>query len=338
MASWIARRAPGAAKNAEHDVVNAEAGLIGRFFSSLGAVRADVVLGVGDDAALLQVPPGQQLVLTTDALVEGVHFLPGADPRALGHRALVVNLSDLAAMGATPAWALLSLNLPQADPHWLAQFTAGFDGLARQHGMALVGGNLSGGPLSITVLAAGLVEPGTALHRGTARAGDLLCVSGAVGDAAAGLALLQQRLTASQAAPLIARFETPTPRVALGRALRSIASACIDVSDGLWADAARLAAASGLGARLELQRLPISAALAAAAGADAWRYALGGGEDYELLFALPPQAQEQLSALTAVAQCPLTVIGELQAEPGLRLQGPDGVMQFSHSGFDHFAN
>jgi len=192
--------------------MNIEAGLIERFFGRLGAARTDVSLGVGDDAALLEVPAGQQLVLTTDALVEGVHFLPGADPRSLGHRALAVNLSDVAAMGATPAWALLSLNLPVIEESWLAQFAAGFDALARQHEVALVGGNMSRGPLSITVQAAGLVARGTALQRSTARAGDLLCVSGTVGDAAAGRTL--------QSAELRQRFEFPTPRIALGAALR----------------------------------------------------------------------------------------------------------------------
>ncbi len=310
--------------------MNIEAGLIERFFGRLGAARTDVSLGVGDDAALLEVPAGQQLVLTTDALVEGVHFLPGADPRSLGHRALAVNLSDVAAMGATPAWALLSLNLPVIEESWLAQFAAGFDALARQHEVALVGGNMSRGPLSITVQAAGLVARGTALQRSTARAGDLLCVSGTVGDAAAGRTL--------QSAELRQRFEFPTPRIALGAALRGVASACIDVSDGLWADAGRLAAASGLGARLAVEQLPISTALAAAAGDRAWRHALSGGEDYELLFALPQAARARLPELAAVAQCALSVIGELQAQPGLQLLEHGNVMQFSHSGFDHFGN
>lgn len=307
-----------------------EAELIERIFARLGARRGDVPLGIGDDAALLEVPAGQQLVLTTDSLVEGVHFLAGADPRSLGHRALAVNLSDLAAMGATPAWALLSLNLPEIDEGWLAQFAAGFDALARRHQVALVGGNLSRGPRSITVQAAGFVSQGAALLRSTARAGDLLCVSGSVGDAAAGRTL--------QSAELRGRFEFPVPRVALGLALRNIATGCIDVSDGLWADAGRLAEASGVGAVIELEQLPISAALTAAAGSDALRYVLGGGEDYELLFSVAPAAHSQLPALAEAAQCAVTVIGSMQAQPGLLLTRGGNVMPFSHAGFDHFGN
>ena len=233
----------------------AEADLIQRFFLGLGAERADVRLGIGDDAALLHVPPGEDLVLTTDALVEGVHFLPGAPAHSLGHRALAVNLSDIAAMGATPSWALLSLNLPQAEAAWLAAFAAGFDALARAHGVALVGGNVSRGALSITVQLAGTVPEGQALRRDGGRPGHSLYVSGSVGDAAAGLKVLRGELSVGAGAAdyLRRRFEYPQPRSRLGVELRGLASACIDVSDGLYVDARRLLSASGCGGVIELR-------------------------------------------------------------------------------------
>ncbi len=253
-----------------------ETELIERFFRGLGAQREDVVLGIGDDAALLRVPAGAELVLTTDALVEGVHFLPGAAADSLGHRALAVNLSDIAAMGASACWALLSLNLPLADESWLAAFARGFGALARQHAVALVGGNVSRGPLSITVQLAGVVPAGQALRRDGARPGHALYVSGTVGDAAAGLKVVRGELPAPAAAAdfLRQRFEYPQPRLALGAALRGLASACIDVSDGLYVDAQRLLRASGCGARIELEALPLSPALRQSAGDAAWQQAL----------------------------------------------------------------
>ena len=322
-----------------------EAELIARHFQSLGAARADVLLGIGDDAALLRPQPGCELVQTTDVLIEGVHFLPGSPPRSLGHRALAVNLSDLAAMGATPAWALLSLTLPAADDQWLAEFAAGFGALARAHQVALVGGNLSRGPLGITVLMSGQVGAGTALRRSTARPGDELWISGTLGDAAAGLALL--RTAAQGTAPpghavdaddayLRRRFEYPTPRLALGAALRGVASACIDLSDGLLADLPRLAEASGCRAELDVARLPLSTPLQARCGAAAWERALVGGEDYELCFAAPPVQQATLRALAARLAVPLACCGRLQAGAGMTwLRGAD-VIQFSQSAFDHF--
>src|SRR6202167_3690833 len=217
------------------DVAASESQVIERFFRDLGARRDDTVLGIGDDAALLRVPEGCELALTTDALIEGVHFLPGAAARALGHRSLAVNLSDIAAMGASPSWALLSLNLPAAEDTWLREFAAGFGALARSHDVALVGGNLSRGALSITVELAGLVPAGQALRRDAARPRDELYLSGSVGGAGRGPKFLQGegRATPPEAAYLQRRFDYPTPRVALGAALRGIASACIDVSDGV---------------------------------------------------------------------------------------------------------
>jgi thiamine-monophosphate kinase len=314
-----------------------EQAIIERFFRHLGAVRTDVVLGIGDDAALLRAKPGCELVQTTDALVEHVHFLPGGSPRSLGHRALAVNLSDIAAMGATPAWALLALTLPEIDETWLGEFAAGFGTLARAHEVALVGGNLSQGPLTMTVLLTGQVAAGTALRRSGARPGDGIWVSGTLGDAAFGRRERDSGGAGAHADWLRARYEYPTPRIALGEAVRGIASACIDLSDGLLADLPRLAGSSECGALLELEQLPISAALAARAGESAWQLALAGGEDYELCLTARPERAAELEAVAACLAVPLRRCGELRAAPGLNLQRAGAVIQFSQLPFDHFA-
>ena len=226
-----------------------ESELIARFFRSCSAQRRDVALGIGDDAAVLECPAGTQLVATTDTLVAGRHFPDGTPAAAIGHRALAVNLSDLAAMGARPAWALLALTLPAADEHWLTEFAAGFGALARAHDVTLAGGDTTRGPLCITVQLLGHVPQRRALTRAGGRPGDLVFVSGTPGDAAAGLAVVQGRLAAppDSGQYLRERFLLPTPRVALGERLRGYARACIDVSDGLLGDAGKLAAASGAG-------------------------------------------------------------------------------------------
>jgi thiamine-monophosphate kinase len=323
-----------------------ESELIERYFRGSGAERDDVVLGIGDDAALLRVPAATELVLTTDALIEGRHFLKGAPAQSLGHRALAVNLSDIAAMGAAPSWALLSLNLPSTDDAWLRGFADAFSTLAREQRVALVGGNLTRGPLSITVQLAGLVPAGQALRRDGARAGDVLYVSGTPGDAAQGLihqGLIHQGLTPGQsacggddAACLQRRLEFPTARVALGQALRGLATACIDVSDGLYADAQRLLQASSCGADIDVDCLPLSPALRRCAGADAWRVGLRGGEDYELCFTAPPSAAAQIEAAAARTGQPVTRIGVLTAAAGISLRLSDTLIQFSADGFDHF--
>jgi thiamine-monophosphate kinase len=315
-----------------------ETELIERYFYGLGAVREDVLLGIGDDAALLRVSSDEELVLTTDALVEGVHFLPDAPAHSLGYRALAVNLSDIAAMGGRPQWALLALNLPAAEEPWLQAFAAGFGELAQAHEVALVGGNISRGPLSITVQLAGTVPHGQALRRDGAREGDALYVSGSVGDAAAGLKHMRGHLAASPAAGsyLRQRFEYPTPRVKLGTALRGLASACIDVSDGLYVDAQRLLAASHCGASLELEWLPVSSALRAALGESAWQQALDGGEDYELCFSAPPANAPAIAALAERTGTAITCIGRIEGAAGIELKLNNSVMQFSPLGFDHF--
>ncbi len=314
--------------------------LISRFFSHRGAARADVVLGVGDDGAVLECPPGSQLVAAIDSLVEDVHFPAGSPAGSIGHRALAVNLSDLAAMGAQPAWALLALALPAADEAWLAAFSDAFDALARRHGVALVGGDTTGGKLCVTVQVLGFVPRGAALTRSGAAAGDAVFVSGTPGDSAAGLMLEQSRLTladAAQAQWLLDRFRFPTPRVSLGMALRGLASACIDISDGLLGDCARLAQASGCGVELDYEALPLSDALRAAVGEEHARdLALTGGEDYELCFTVPPGKLAQFATRCPAAEFGWTRIGTLTVKPGAIVKRGATVMQVSHLGFDHF--
>ncbi|MGH8252410.1 MAG: thiamine-phosphate kinase [Steroidobacteraceae bacterium] len=319
-----------------------EAAVIERYFWHLGAVRTDVVLGVGDDAALLRPRAGFDLAMTTDTLVENVHFLPGSAARSLGHRALAVNLSDLAAMGATPAWALLSLTLPAIDESWLGEFALGFGRLAREQGVALAGGNLSRGPLNITVQLAGHVAADTALRRSGARDDDDVWISGTLGDAAAGRSIDADVRENTHAGWLRTRFDYPTPRVALGEALRGVASACIDLSDGLLADLPRLAGASHCGAVLEVDRLPLSDALRAeaaraASGAAAWQRALVGGEDYELCFTAPPAVADVLAGIADRCAVQLTRCGRMRPAAGLELQNAGAVIQFSHSSFGHFS-
>jgi thiamine-monophosphate kinase len=328
--------------------VPGETQLIERYFLHLGAVRGDVPLGIGDDAAVLRPEPGLELVQTTDSLVAGAHCLPDDTPRSLGHRALAINLSDLAAMGANPAWALLSLTIPGVDEAWLGEFAIGFGRLAREHGVALVGGNLARGPLNIAVTLSGQVPQGQALRRRGGTAGDDVWISGQPGEARAGLALRHPGLpglpalpdaglSTQQCAALVQRWEFPTPRVALGMALRGLASAAVDVSDGLHADLAQLAHASGCGAELEVEALPVSAALRAAAGGQAWRELLSGGEDYELCFSAPPARAEAVRAAALAAATPVTRIGRLVAVPGIALRRDGAVTQFSGTGYDHFA-
>lgn len=310
--------------------------LIERHLKGRGARRDDVLAGVGDDGALMAPPRDGTLVMALDTLVDGAHFPAGFDARFVGHRALAVNLSDLAAMGAEPAWALLGLTMPSADEHWLAGFSAGFDALARRHGVALVGGDTTRGPLTVTVTLAGTVPPGRALLRKGARAGDDLWVSGTPGDAAAGLAILQGRLSAQGRArdALLARFQLPQARVALGMALRGIATACIDVSDGLLGDLGKLCAASGVGADVASRELPLSAGLCSAAPQDARiAFALTGGDDYELLFTADPARRAELAALDAGVV--LRRIGTVTEAGGVMVDGAPPRRDAGH-GFDHF--
>jgi thiamine-monophosphate kinase len=314
--------------------------LIGRYFARAGAKRADVVLGVGDDAALLRVPEGSELAAAVDTLVEGRHFPAGADPHSIGHRALAVNLSDIAAMGAVPAWATLALTLPRADAEWLDGFARGFGELASTHGVSLVGGDTTAGPLTISVQILGHVPRGSALRRGGGKEGDVLAVTGTLGDAGAGLALALGTLETKDpeaARELARRFEYPTPRVDFGIAARGIASAAMDLSDGLVGDLPKLARASGLGAAVEVGKLPISRALSAASDPkQSLAWALGGGDDYELLIAVAPGRYGALAAQADQLNLRLTPIGELRRGNAVTWTSHGAEFEPQSKGFDHF--
>ncbi len=299
------------------------------------ATRADVVVGIGDDAALLAPPPGRQLVVTADTLNDGVHFPRGTSPADIGWKALAVNLSDLASMGAEPAWCTLSLSLPRSDPAWIEGFLDGFLALAGQHGIALVGGDTTRGPLSISVTAMGLVEPGQALRRDGARVGDEVWVTGTLGDAAGGLALLDREPVPA----LRARLDRPTPRVAAGRALAGIATACVDVSDGLLADLGHIASRSRVAAQVEVDALPMSETLRAAFDA-ATRTALqaSGGDDYELCFTAPLEARAGIDAVSTQLGLRITCIGRITAGEGVHpVDAQSQPWSSRRRGYDHFA-
>ena len=314
--------------------------LIDRFFRTAGANRRDVLLGIGDDGAVLAPPAGQALVAVTDTLVEGRHFPADCAPASIGHRSLAVNLSDIAAMGATPAWGLLALTLPRSDADWLQSFSAGFAELAREHGVALIGGDTTSGALSVTVTLLGFVPAADALQRDGARSGDVVFVTGTPGDAARGLELeLAADRPAAEPADhtyLRRRFLYPAPRTAFGPLLRPFASACIDVSDGLAADAGKLATASHCGLELDMRTLPLSQALLADVGRPrALQFALTGGDDYELCFTVPEDRLSELERQLPAAAHHYHRIGRLTPHPGLTLLNTDG-QPLTTTGFDHF--
>ena len=311
--------------------------IIARYFANHDH-RADVLLGVGDDAAVLDVQDGRRLVVAIDTIVEGVHFPRSIDASAIGYRALAVNLSDIAAMGAQPAWMTLALSLPEASEPWIAGFAAGLLELAEQHDVALVGGDTVRGPLVVTIQLAGWVETDRWLTRSGARPGDLLMISGIPGEAAAGLHVIQQHMPLNETtAQLQWRFLRPRPRVVLGRQLRTVASAAMDVSDGLLTDLQKLCAASHCGAVLDIDALPSSAAMRELFDEDTTiDYALAGGDDYELLFALPPERLSDLM-LQRDPSLPLTVIGTITAGSGVQCRRHGAAFTPRRSGYDHFA-
>ncbi len=299
------------------------------------------VLGVGDDCALLAPTPGMQLAASTDMLLEGRHFMPQDGPAGIGHKALAVNLSDLAAMGATPRWAMLAIALPAADDAWLKAFARGFFRVAEQHGIELVGGDTTRGPLTLSVTVVGEVPPGLALRRDGARPGDDVWVSGVLGSAAAALAYRQGRLFMEQihAARVLPALYLPTPRVGLGIALRGVASAAIDVSDGLLADLGHILERSGVGAVLEFAALPVLPVLHKYLHEDVAREAvLAGGDDYELCFTAPVDRRDAVHAAAQQANVTVTRIGAITAETGLTVRSTDGEpMKCDRTGYDHFA-
>ncbi|MBI5007514.1 MAG: thiamine-phosphate kinase [Nitrosomonadales bacterium] len=314
--------------------------LIKRFFSR---PTPSATLGVGDDAALLHIADGMELAVSTDMLVSGTHFFPDADPFLLGHKTLAVNLSDLAAMGAVPRWATLALSLPATEEAWLQRFSAGFFAVAAEYGVELVGGDTTRGPLNLSVTIMGEVPKGRALRRSGARAGDDIWVSGKLGDAALGLAHLQGRIKLPEQArnTCLASLHQPRPRVALGLALRGIASSVIDISDGLLADLGHILECSEAAAEVRYDRLPVSS-LFASAGDEMQELAqscvLSGGDDYELCFTAPVAQRDEIEALSSTLRLPLTRIGKIVSGQGCKVRTADGnVMPIKDTGYDHFA-
>lgn len=312
-----------------------EATLIGRYFARRSPAHRGVILGIGDDAAVTRLPRGHELVTATDAIFEGVHYPRGMPPRAVGHRCLAVNLSDLAAMGATPLWASLALSLPRATDAWLREFSAGFFALARTWNVALIGGDTVRGPAGATVTVQGQVRRGRYLTRDAARPGDGIWVTGHPGDAVAGRLQLGVR---GASLLLRQRFLYPVPRLREGRALVGIASAMMDVSDGLHDDLGKLMSASGCGAELDAGRLPLSRRLVSAVGREAARHlALCGGDDYELLFTVPVRREAQLARTIRGWALPVTRIGTVRRAAGLRWSMDDKPFRFRDRTFRHFA-
>ena len=304
------------------------------------------VLGVGDDCALLAPTPGMQLAVSSDMLLEGRHFSPQDSPAGLGHKSLAVNLSDLAAMGATPRWATLAIALPEENDAWLTAFARGFFRMADRHGIELVGGDTTRGALTLSITVIGEVPPGQALRRDGAQAGDDVWVSGVIGSAALALAYRQGRLFMEQidAAKVLPALYLPTPRVELGIALRGVATSAIDISDGLLGDLGHILersklGASPIGARLEFAALPtlpvVQDYLHEAVARDC---VLAGGDDYELCFTAPADRRDAVAAAAQSVGVAVTRIGRITAGPGLTVIGPDGrPLPFEHTGYDHFA-
>jgi len=319
-------------------MICSEFDLIRHFFTEQSIRRTDVPLGIGDDAALLVPPVDSLLAMSVDTLIAGVHFPLDTAARAVGYKALAVNLSDLAAMGAEPAWATLALTLPRADTSWLSDFAQGFFDLASTHGVQLVGGDTTRGPLSITVQVTGFVSQEQVLLRNGAQPGDGIFLTGTVGDAGLGLRLYQQPADANNDATmhLIHRLEFPTPRIAAGLALRGRASSAIDVSDGLAADLGHVLTASGVGADIHVDQLPLSSAYRLLAPKNNWQVAVSAGDDYELCFTLP--AGQEAAALAGL-DCTCTRIGDITASPGLRWRDAnDQQLTLDNTGFDHFTS
>ncbi|MDO8939289.1 MAG: thiamine-phosphate kinase [Methylicorpusculum sp.] len=307
-----------------------EFGLISRFFAGKLNYRSSTHLGIGDDCALLKVPDGYQLAVTTDTMVENVHFLRGTDPRQLGFKLLAVNLSDLAAMGAEPVAVSLALTMPEVDENWLSEFSTGFQALAEQFKVDLIGGDTTTGPLTLTVQAMGLIPAGEALLRSGARPGDLIFMTGSLGDAGLGLKMAQHQ-SQIDCEKALQRFNCPLPRVKEGIALRTVASSCIDISDGLSADLGHILELSSVGARLDFDQIPLSAGVHQYLNETGdWSFPLCAGDDYELCFTVAPEKAGLLNFAC-------TQIGIIESEPGIRISRHGLIDTLKVKGFEHFS-
>jgi len=322
--------------------------LIERYFSAVGRRRDDVVLGVGDDAAIVTPPEGHELVVSVDTMVSGVHFYANVAPELLGHKVLAVNLSDLAAMGAQPAWATLALTLPQVDEAWLSRFSDGFTTLATEFGVQLIGGDTTRGPLTISVQVMGFVKQGMAWRRDGAQPGDLIYVTGTLGDAGLALQATAQQLSLPQRAIayLKRRLESPAPRIAEALALNGVVNAAIDISDGLLSDLGHILQASDVGAVIDQEALPLSAAFKACQAYQSeqrlpslfWlMLPLSAGDDYELCFTIAPERQDEVEQRLAQQGLLAHRIGLIDHQPGLRCRLADGsVIEPAQRGYEHF--
>lgn len=323
-----------------------EFSIIERFSQRASHCRPDVRLGIGDDGAVVAVPSGMELVVSMDTIVEGVHFLLGTEPRLLGYKALAVNLSDLAAMGAEPAWVTMALTLPESDSQWIEDFADGFFSLADQYSLALIGGDITQGPLTVTVQVHGFVPAGAALQRAGAKVGDHIAVTGTLGDAGMGLQMAKIR-----GAPLtddnryvINRWQCPEPRIGAGVALRGIATSCIDISDGLLGDLGHVLKISGVGASIIVDRIPLSdeykrlsEELYANDTEKYYRFPLTAGDDYELCFTVPDSARARLAKVLDLIGVQYTVIGMIQEGSGVSCVRENGKAYEPHgSGYQHF--
>jgi thiamine-monophosphate kinase len=312
--------------------------VIARYFTHGFPNRSDVILGVGDDAALCTVPVGKQLAISVDTLVGDVHFPLTTPPEDVGYKALAVNLSDMAAMGATPAWVTLALTCPEINTHWLNGFTRGFLELAKRAHVSLIGGDMTKGALTITVQVMGFVPVGKALQRNGAQVNDGIYVTGTLGDAGLGLASVLKRMTLPSWVKQVVEFRLhrPTPRLQEGQTLRGIAHSAIDISDGLLADLGHILDASGVGALIELEALPLSQALQQQLALEqAWQFALTAGDDYELCFTVPPEKEAQLPDLLPAGM--FKRIGRIEQAQGIRCVDATGqLFEVELTGYQHF--
>jgi len=315
--------------------------LIKRYFAQHSIQDSRVALGIGDDCALLNPSPGMQMAISSDMLVSGRHFFPDADPYKLGHKCLAVNLSDLAAMGAEPLGFTLALSLPEANPDWLAEFSRGLLALANEYGCHLIGGDTTKGPLNICITIFGELPPGTALRRDAARVGDDIWVSGTLGDARLALAGYWKEVTLTETNHELAatRMHQPSPRVALGAALRGIAHAALDISDGLAGDLGHILEKSAVGATIFIDRLPAGPVLQTQSPELRRQFTLNGGDDYELCFTAPASHRQDVLAAAAQTNTAVKLIGQIVAETGLRLLDEQGqAVSLQFKSFDHFAH
>jgi thiamine-monophosphate kinase len=318
-----------------------EFAIIKRYFQAIAEQRQDVVVGMGDDAAVLLPPSGQQLVMSLDTLIAGVHFPQQTAAYDIGYKALAVNLSDLAAMGAEPSWVLLALTLLEVDEAWLTEFCAGLKSLLREYHLQLIGGDTTRGPLSITIQVCGFLPLKKELLRSGAQPGDLIYVTGHLGDAGLALSHLQNQISVpiDYQAIILQRLNRPTPRVSEGLWLRDLATAAIDISDGLAADLGHILQASQVGATLQLQNLPLSPAMKGSVNEQqAWELALSAGDDYELCFTIPATQQTYFERMFPYKfATPYQCIGVIEERSGLRLNTPSGeLFQLSKRGYTHF--